>query len=132
MVTLKQTSLIYLATSALSIITLSYLGIAYHLKNKPKDIPFEYFPVIIPIFYGITGIIIYQLKRKYNIPSYILGAIVGLLLSLIGRFILQLPTKLFNFTKDNEYQVHIYAIILYGFIFQFISTPFTKYILNRN
>ena len=49
--------------------------------------------------------------------------IFGILLSIIGRFGLDLPIKLFNFTKKTSYKVHIYAIILYAIIFRFIITP---------
>ena len=55
--------------------------------------------------------------------------IFGLLLSIIGRFSLNLPIKLFNFTKNTAYQVHIYAIILYAIIFRGIITPLINYFI---
>lgn len=121
---------IFIIASSVSIITLGYLGSAYGLSKCPSNIGYMWFPVLIPLIYGIFGLINEYIIDTMGINySFVVGATFGLLLSLVGRFILNLPVLLFNFTKSTEYKVHIYAMIMYAAIFQFIITPLTQYIV---
>jgi hypothetical protein len=104
------------------IITYTYLIYSYISNNKPKSIPITKILFMIPIIYGLAGIINYH-YIKY---SYIVGALFGLILSIFGRYIYNLPVLIFNLKKNNEYKVHIIAIILYSLIFQFILSPIQK------
>ena len=122
---------VFLITSIISLITLGYLGIAFLNKGRPSSVKYELMVLVIPILYGILGVINYKIINKYgNNSSIILGIFVGLCFSLIGRFILNLPVILFDLTKNNEYRVHIIAMIMYGLIFRFIITPLTNYLIN--
>ena len=125
-----ESELDVLISSSISIITLGYIGFAYKNNNRPPKIPYELFPIFIPLLYGIFGLINYYIISNYNNNySFIVGMIFGILLSIIGRFGLDLPIKLFNFTKKTSYKVHIYAIIMYAIIFRFIITPLINYII---
>ena len=127
---LKTNINIFLISSFISIITLGYIGIAYNNKNRPSTIPYELFPILIPVLYGIFGLINYYIITNYgNNYSIIVGMVFGILLSIIGRFGLNLPIKLFNFTKKTSYKVHIYAIIMYAIIFRSLVTPLTNYVI---
>ena len=128
---LKKTTTIFIISSFVSIITIGYLGLAYNKQNRPSNIPYELFPVFIPILYGIFGLVNYYAIIKYGTNySFFVGMLFGLILSLIGRFGLNLPKLLFNFTETTQYKVHIYAIFIYASIFQFIITPLTNYIIH--
>jgi hypothetical protein len=128
---LKKSLTIFSVSSFVSFITLGYLGFAFVDKKCPPGVPYKLFILIIPLLYGIGGIINYQVVEKMGMRySFIVGAIFGLLLSLVGRFKLHLPTLIFNYTKKTEYMVHMYAAFLYAIIFQLIITPLTTYIVN--
>ena len=71
----------------------------------------------------------YIITNYGNNYSIIVGMALGILLSIIGRFGLDLPIKLFNFTKNTSYQVHIYATIMYAMIFRLLVTPLINYII---
>lgn len=105
------------------LITFLYLGISYKINGRPNNIPYEMIVIIVPLLFGIFGIINYYIIKKYNDKNYsiIVGLIFGLLLSLIGRFYLKLPSKLFKLKNENI--VHIIAMIIYGFIFRVILSP---------
>lgn len=123
----KNILYIFFISSLVSIITITYLGVAYNRKQKPINVNFELMVLIIPIIYGISGVINYKVVEEYGVnSSLVVGGLVGLCFSLVGRFILNLPTILFDFTKKSEYQVHIIAVILYSLIFRFILTPLTR------
>ena len=127
---LKTNINVFIISSFISIITLGYIGIAYNNKNRPSTIPYELFPIFIPLLYGIFGVINYYIISKYgNNYSIIVGMVFGILLSIIGRFGLDLPIRLFNFTRNTSYQAHIYALILYAIIFRLLVTPLTNYII---
>ena len=109
---------IFITSSLISLITLSYLNLAFIKNNYPQNINYKLFPIIIPLLYGIFGVINHHIISKYgNNSSIFVGILFGLLLSIIGRFGLNLPIKLFNFNKSTQYRVHIYAIIIYSIIF---------------
>jgi hypothetical protein len=123
---LKKTLNVFVISSFVSIITLTYLGRAYIRHDCPSKVPFESFLIFIPLLYGIFGIINYYVVKRFGYQySFLVGILFGLKLSVIGRFWLNLPQLLFGFTKNTEYKVHIYAMILYACIFQFIITPLT-------
>lgn len=130
MMNLKKYITVFFISSFISIITLGYIEIAYNKKNRPSSVPYELFPIFIPLLYGIFGVINYYIISNYgNNYSIVVGIVFGILLSIIGRFGLDLPTRLFNFTKNTSYKVHIYAIIIYAIIFRSLITPLTNHII---
>jgi hypothetical protein len=127
---LKKSLIIFTASAFVSIITLLYVGMAFNKSNRPSNVPYELFPIIIPILYGIFGLINHFITDKYGDHlSLFVGAAFGLLLSFMGRFALDLPRKIFGFTQKNACLVHFYAVILYALIFRFLITPLTNYII---
>ena len=117
---------IFLVSSSLPAfsITLAYVGHAFSRSGRPSTIPYEAFPLAIPFMYGIFGIIDYYVVNAYGVNySLFVGATLGSIFSLIGRFYLNLPTTIFEFNKTNEYKVHVIAMLLYGTIFRVIITP---------
>jgi hypothetical protein len=105
-----------------TIITFSYMGFYFRKENRPSSIPFELFSIGIPIIFGLFNIINVYLQRKYKTENiaFFVGATMGLLFSIIGMFILNIPTKIFNL-------VHLIEFFLYGLIFQFGIQYFNKY-----
>ena len=117
---------VFIISSIVSLITLGYLGVAYMRKGYPSTVPYKLFILVIPVAYGLFGIINKYVIKRFGIEySLVVGALFGLILSSIGRFVLNLPQLLFNFTKETEYQVHLGAILLYACILRYIITPLT-------
>tara|TARA_Y100000310_G_scaffold287766_1_gene312878 strand:- start:65 stop:448 length:384 start_codon:yes stop_codon:yes gene_type:complete len=108
------------------LVTMLYMGLAFRRNGRPTDIPYEVVPIMVPLLFGLVSIANFRYK-KY---SLVIGALLGLTFSLIGRFGFGLPQKLFSFTKSNEYQVHFLAMILYALIFRFIVTPIQEYVFT--
>ena len=117
-------------------ITFTYIGTAIN-KNVNKTNMSEicsytfYMYISIAIMYGLANIlnvILLQNIMKINslYASVITGACLGFIFSIIGIFYLNLPTTIFGY-KDNQWQVHIIAIILYSFIFGFIINNLNNY-----
>lgn len=137
MTTLKKNIQIFSTYSSVPMFITTFLYLSKVFRDKRlsvsgnvKNINFETIIIIIPFLYGIAGIANYNVTRKNKNYSLIVGAVFGLMLSVFGRFIFHLPIKLFNFTSDNEYMVHIFAIIFYALLFRFVITPFADYLLS--
>ncbi len=116
--------------------TLLYVGF-FQMKNRTKllktasgelktflSIPFETMVVGILVAYGVTFTIMKRnldeendskLKKIIKISAH--GAILGFTLSVIGRFGLDLPVKMFGIPRAQAGKVHPTAIILYAIIF---------------
>jgi hypothetical protein len=105
-----------------TIISFSYIGNAFKSSGRPSSFPYEIIPIGISVIFGIANILNIYLQSKYTsrfIP-FIVGGLMGILFSVVGRFVYGLPQKIFGFNESNEYQVHLVAFVLYGLIFQFI------------
>lgn len=79
--------------------------------------------MILPLLFGIAGVINYNVIYYGSYNSILVGAIFGMALSMVGRFYFDIPKKLFKMHKNKEKVVHMYAPILYAFIFYFIISP---------
>lgn len=113
-------------------ITFVYNGIAFANSGRPSSVPYEYIPIIVPLLFGLWNVIMLNIMKKYPTlrqqPWYpfVIGALAGLSFSLIGRFVFDLPTNIFTFTKRTAYQVHLYAPIFYAIIFGLIVNNLNK------
>ena len=121
---------VFIISGFVSLLTLTYIGSAYSTNGCPSTINYELFPVFIPFMYGLFGLLNYYIIKTLGVRySFIVGMLFGLVLSTIGRFLLNLPVLIFNFTKKTEHTVHMYAVVLYAAIFQFILTPLTTFVI---
>jgi hypothetical protein len=116
----KKNKRAFIISAFVSVITIGYIWINFVKHQRPKEVDMILLGTILPILYGLVGIMNYRVPAKY---SFLVGAAFGLFLSIIGRFALNLPTLIFGFTQQTEYKVHLHAAILYAAIFQFIVTP---------
>ena len=127
----KKLLLAFIIGSSLPSVLVSnlYIGIA----NSRKDIVkrYEFFPFGIALLFGIYNVLNYLLYKEINndLSAVIMGIIYGLTLSSIGRFGMDLPVRLFDFSRKNESMVHLYASILYVGVFYFIIQNLNKMFL---
>lgn len=108
------------------IISYTYIGLSNMQKKIIKQ--YEFFPLGISLLFGFYNIVNYFIYQKLgnDNSAIISGILMGLTLSSIGRFIFDLPIRLFDFSKKNEYTVHLYAMTLYSMIFYFIIQNLNK------
>lgn len=87
------------------------------------SIPYEFLPLAISFVYGLA----YKTAShdtEEDAPKIqkvvLVGALTGLFLSLVGRFGMGLPTKMFGMPPSKEHKVHIVATVLYMAIFVYV------------
>lgn len=113
-------------------ITMSYLGAAYRTSKYRETIPYELFPLMVPLFLGTANVINMRLVSRYGANvSLLVGLVVGLLMSLLGRFGLDLPRKLFGMPQGMRHRVHVIAPLLYAVLYRVVMTPLTKVVSRR-
>ena len=56
------------------------------------------------------------------------GAIFGLTLSIVGRFALDLPVKMFNIPRENAWIVHPIAMTIYPIIMLYVDQVFGSFL----
>lgn len=129
----------------ISLPTLIYVGLAHRtnrlelLKSTSSSgniklqnflsIPYEFLPLFISIVYGIAFNIARSSKdenqgdKKPLITPRVLlvGFLTGLGFSLVGRFGMDLPVKMFNFPREQSHRVHLIAPVIYAVIFVYVS-----------
>ena len=107
---------------------LLYIGLP-HMKRTtplPSGLRYETIPLALPLYYGAWNVLSTYLGKQ-GLDKMMgtrgrlvaTGALTGLVLSLIGRKIYNVPHELFGHRKDDT-RVHYVAPILYGGIFGFI------------
>lgn len=108
---------LFVINSFASVITLGYL----HMIHTTPPLG-DWVYVTMPYLYGIAGLInIWAIEYTNNInASILIGGLFGVLLSIIGRFWLDIPVKLLGYNKNNAHNVHIFAFGLYALIFRFV------------
>jgi len=105
---------------------ISALGLASNPDVKQfLSIPYELIVIGILASYGVTNTILKRNKDdEGNVPvSKVLlcGASLGLFLSIVGRFGLDLPVKMFKISSSESWTVHPIAIVLYMFIMIYVN-----------
>jgi len=114
--------LAFIIGTFVSFISMFYIFNADMGKNKIPMI--HILPFLIALLYGIANMYNIFTKQKY---TWIIGGVVGLIMSILGRFYLgNLPVKLFGFTEQNKHMVHPIAVAFYVIIFQYILKPINK------
>lgn len=126
-----------------SVPTLLYVGLAQrrnriellntlgsHTNIKLENflsVPYEFLPVAISIVYGISYKFLNRdsddgddISSMFGTRTLAVGSLVGLSLSLVGRFGLDLPVKMFGIPSGKEYTVHIIASVVYA-LFVYVS-----------
>ena len=103
--------------------------------NVNRDInKFEWIMGAILVLLGIFNVIAQNLvhEQKWYFWNVIIGAMFGLVLSSIGRFVFNFPVRVFKFTIGREWMVHPMAMGLYAVVFgTLIGMPSWYFIHNK-
>ena len=124
-----------------SIVTTLYVGIAFSMKRSGKNvgemiksIPIEWLTLVSSIAYGLVSLAIKKIvmdRPQVNVNWILLiGAITGLLFSVAGRFVMDMPRVLFGMQSNEEWKVHLGAPILYSIVFRFYVYPILTWALG--
>lgn len=105
---------------ASTFVTLLYVGWGFAKAGRPKDFPYELAAFAVPVSYGLVNVLNVSVGGNTLVSAATSGVLLGLLLSLVGRFRYGLPEKFFGFTAGTSWTVHLVAPILYALIFALI------------
>lgn len=98
-----------------SLMTLGYL----YYYDTSNVLNYKVIPFLLVLAYGVTNTLVIHFKQPF-----IIGGLFGLFLSVIGRFILNLPELVFKLQNQNI--VHPVAFLLYSTYFHFVVDYLNK------
>jgi len=116
---------------------LVYLGVNAASKGVThlREIPYPHITALLPLVYGLLNVVGERFFTEV-VPiadvvtrAIMVGAIGGLVLSLIGRFYLKIPAVLFEMPEEEQWMVHVVAILLYSVVFG-VATPWLNELLS--
>lgn len=107
-----------------------YMGIPALIYSQDV-IRLETLPFILPFGYGFANILFVGFEKLLPIKSekarlYLGGALIGLVFSLIGNFVGNIPEELFRLEGTAQYLTIPTAMILYAFVWRFITGHINK------
>lgn len=98
----------------------------YFVTGKPvQELPLQFIPLYLPIIFGFTNVIYIWIGERFPITSinlrlWVTGASLGLIIAIIGVFVIHISTLVFGFTHGFQYLPIILIPIIYGAIFRYI------------
>lgn len=107
-----------------------YLGIAFTIYPE-SDFQMGIIAITIPFIYGFANVITIFLQEKWpprniNTRMWILGATLGLILSLHGNFLSDLPRTLFQLSGPIQYITIPFSVIVYSLVWRYIVKNFNE------
>jgi len=109
--------------------TFLYVGQAWR-KNRPANFPITWAFVMLPYLFGIVNVLANVIPSKssnaYTVKMFITGALFGVLLSTIGRFLAKAPEKLDAFGWPDKKWLPsavapIFYALIWGLVINFIN-----------
>jgi len=92
-----------------------YLAMALQ-KGGSAPISYELMNIGVHIAYGLANMLLVYMGNTVQ-NAAIIGGLLGLCLSMVGRFGYNLPVTMFGFSPQTSWQVHVIAPVLYAIIF---------------
>lgn len=101
------------------------------LANPETSYSVATIPVTYPIVIGLLNVLYQFLKPllpfKSSGNNYLfIGLVYGIILSLIGKFVMDFPTQELETPEQLQYLVFIFAPIAYALVFRWIIKPLNQ------
>ncbi len=114
---------------------MGYLGFA-KIANPETSYSLAMVPLAYPILIGVLNALFLIFREsiplKKDSHKYLAyGIVIGLILSLIGRFTLDFPSMRLETPEHLQFLVHIFAPIAYALVFRFIIKPLNEMLYIR-
>lgn len=100
-------------------------------RSSVHQAPLQFMPLFIPIVFGVWNVICITGAKccpcnNPSIRAFADGAILGIIVSLVGVFVLDLPALLFGWEDNLRYLPLLLVPIIYGLTWRFIVYPLNR------
>jgi len=108
-----------------SLVPLNLIGLA---KEKDPSIDINYYQMVryAPIVFGIFNVIFLSIINKFfpKLNYFIVGAMAAIIISSYGRFVQNIPTKVFKMKNPNMF--HVNAVITWSLFYGIVVNYLLK------
>jgi len=120
------------SSSLATVVTHAYVGAAHARSGRPRSVPMEWSALFVGGVYGVSAVVLKRAVLDRDADpnwSLLVGAVTGVVLSIVGRFGLDLPRLSFDFRTPSgaesgaAWTVHLVAAVLYALIFRLLVLP---------
>ena len=129
---MKKTPLMtFVVASSLPITIWPLVGLAVATHRSGAVFDFSVAAVLIPLIFGLYHLVTGSLvaSRKGYLFA---GAILGLMLSSMGTFVLNIPETVYGLTGSRQYLALIGGPVFYGAIWALVLWPIEKRLFSRS
>lgn len=129
---MKKTPLMaFVVASSLPVTIWPLLGLAIATKRSGAVFDFSVAAILVPLIFGLYHLVtgLWLTNRK----TYLLaGAVLGLMLSSLGTFMLNIPETIYGLTGKRQYLALIGGPVFYGAIWYFVLWPIENRVFPRS
>ena len=128
---MKNNSLMaFIVASSLPITLWPLIGLAIATNRSGAEFDFSVAAVVVPLIFGVYHLV--TGPRLASRKGYLLaGAFLGLILSSLGTFVLDIPATVYGLTGMSQYLALIGGPIFYGAIWYFALWPIERRVLGH-
>jgi hypothetical protein len=124
---MKNLFKVFIIGSSFPALFLALGGLAVGAHNNGSTYDFSFLWITISILFGLFNVLTKVLKVPRNhIHMFLAGAVLGVCLSSIGTFILNLPELIYGLHDSSRYIALLIAPVFYGLIWSLIVYPLEK------
>jgi hypothetical protein len=130
---MKKLSKTFIIASSLPAVILALGGLAIGAYKNGSTYSFAFLWIAISMVFGLFNVAtkLINVKRTFG-PMFIAGAVLGLGLSSIGVFVLNLPEHIYGLHGSSRYVALLIAPFFYGMIWSLIVFPLEKLFAIEN
>ena len=124
---MKNQIKIFIIASSLPATILALGGLAIGIHKNGSVVNFAFLWISVSIIFGMFNVLtkIIRLPRNF-LFMFLAGAVLGLGLSSVGTFVLNLPELVYGMHGIERYKAILIAPFFYGFIWAAIVYPMEK------
>ncbi len=122
----------FVVASSLPVTVWPLLGLAIAVHRNGATFDFSIAAILLPLMFGIYHVLTKYLGMAVSrTGAFITGALLGLILSATGTFILNLPETVYGLTGPMKYLALVGGPIYYSLVWGVVLWPLEKHLLRR-
>lgn len=119
----------FVSASSLPVIIWPLFGLAMAARRSGADLDFSMVAIVIPLIFGSYNTAVYALGiDRTRAKMFAAGAVLGLMLSSLGVFILHIPESVYGMVGNERFLMLLAGPLFYGSVWALVLFPLEKWL----